>query len=155
MYACIHRIPKSGNMNHCPQSLEPMPARIEKRRGSSGLQVPLPTFRRSSRTSQAYSQASHKVRARRSTRSSRTSQASRKVRVSDYNLMLADFVEKERRLSRFDRAGLERINERVVEAKATFWQNTYMVCTVTLIPICFLVCCLVLVIVLDDTLPTS
>ena len=98
----------------------------------------------SSRTSQASSPAS--------------SQASRKVRVSDYNLMLADFVEKERhlcRLSRFDRAGLEQINERVVEAKSTLWQNTYFVFSVTLIPICFLVGCLVLVIVLDDTLPTS
>ena len=95
-------------------------------------------------------------------RSSRTSQASsqasRKVRVSDYNLMLADFVEKERhlcRVSRFDRAGLEKINERVVEAKATLWQNMYFVFSITLIPICFLVGCLVLVIVLDDTLPTS
>jgi len=140
--------------NHHTQSL-PMPAGIEKRRGSSanktGLQVPLPTSRSStsgislsSRTSQKSSQAS--------------SQASHKVRVSGYNLLLADFVEKERRLcslSRFDRAGLEQINERVAAAKVTLWQNTYIVVTITLIPICFLVGCLVLVIVLDDTLPTS
>ena len=108
--------------------------------------------RTSQESSQASSQTSHKVRARRSTSgmsgSSRTSQesspassqASRKVRVSDYNLMLAGFVEKERhlcRVSRFDRAGLEQINERVVEAKSTLWQNTYFVFSVTLIPICF------------------
>ena len=156
-YVCIHRIPKSGNMNHCPQSLEPMPAGIEKRNGSSashgqtGLQVPLPTSRsstsgmsRSSRTSQKSSQAS--------------SQASRKVRVSGYILLLADFVEKERRLSslsRVNRASLEQINEKAEAEKYTLWQNTCIIVTITLIPICFLVGCLVLVIVLDDTLPTS
>jgi len=143
--------------NHRKQSLEPMPAGIEKRNGSSashgqtGLQVPLPTSRsstsgmsRSSRTSQKSSQAS--------------SQASRKVRVSGYNLLLADFVEKERRLSslsRVNRAGLEQINEQAAAEKDTLWQNTYIIVTITLIPICFLVGCLVLVIVLDDTLPTS
>jgi hypothetical protein len=99
---------------------------------------------RSSRTSQKSSQAS--------------SQASRKVRVSDYNLLLADFVEKERRLSslsRVNRAGLEQINEQAAAEKDTLWQNTCIIVTITLIPICFLVGCLVLVIVFDDTLPTS
>jgi len=84
--------------DHRTHSLEPTPAGVDKRNGSSashgqtGLQVPLPTSRsstsgmsRSSRTSQKSSQAS--------------SQVSRKVRVSGYNLQLADFVKKERRLS--------------------------------------------------------
>jgi len=140
--------------NHCEQSLEPMPAGIEKRHGSSaqtGLQVPLPTsycstsgMSSSSRTSQKSSQASL--------------QASRKVRVSGYNLRLADFVEKERclsNLSRVNRASLEQINEKAEAEKYTLWQNTCIIVTITLIPICFLVGCLVLVIVLDDTLPTS
>ena len=58
-------------------------------------------------------------------------------------------------LSRVNRAGLEQINEQAAAAKVALWQNTYIIVTITLIPICFLVGCLVLVIVFDDTLPTS